>query len=649
MEQVMQSDSRRFLLEKILKNPTGHYSPEESELLALARRDKVSRPVIYIGTGSCGMSAGADKTLDAIRLFLEEQQVDAELVETGCAGLCSEEPVMSVQLPGKARVSFRKVTPDKVEEILLSTLRRSLIYEHVLCQHRHSRHEHWANIPSIEQLPFFALQQRVILKKTGSISPWSIEEYLAHGGYRSLYKTVLNYTPEKVCEYVEQSGLRGRGGGGYPTGRKWHIALTTAGDQKYCICNAEESDPGGFMDRAIIEGDPHRLLEGLAIAAYAIGASNAYIFVRSDYPRAVSLLQEAIRQAKECEILGSNIFGSGFNLNITIRQSAGAFVCGEETALIQSIEGKRGIPWAKPPYPAEAGLHGSPTIINNVETLANIPSIMEEGPAWYRSLGTKTSSGTKLFSLTGKVQNSGFVEVPMGMQLFDIIYSIGGGIRDNHQLKAVQIGGPLGVCIPASELKIGIGFDSMHDVGAVLGSGGLIALDETVCMVDLSRYYMEFLQKESCGKCIPCREGTHRMLEIIDGITHRPLDETSHETLERFKGVVQLEGLAGVIKDTSLCGLGVNAPNPVLSALKWFREEFEEHIFDRHCKAGVCRDLRSFLIDVDLCNGCNVCQKKCPENAIIGTIRMPHFIVDDKCTGCGICFESCKFNAITIK
>ncbi len=649
MEKGKTPDDKTFLVERVLKNATENYSKDEIERLSCLRREKVNVPVIFLGTGSCGLSAGADKTLEAIRKYIADSGEKAEIVETGCAGYCSEEPVMDIQLPGKARISFRKVTADKVDEILISTLNRTLLYEHVLCQHKFPRHEGWSNIPSIEQLPFFALQNRVILKNTGLISPFSINDYIARGGYRSFYKTVLNYTPEKVCEFVEQSELRGRGGGGFSTGKKWQIALTTAGEQKYCICNAEESDPGGFMDRAIIEGDPHRLLEGLAIAAYAIGASNAYIFIRSDYPRAVKILQDAIAQAKEYDILGSNIFGSGFNLNIIIRQSAGAFVCGEETALIQSLEGKRGNPRSKPPFPAEWGLHGCPTIINNVETLANIPAIMEQGPVWFRSTGTRSSKGTKLFSLTGKVQNSGFIEVEMGVRIFDIIYSIGGGVRDNKKLKAVQIGGPMGVCIPASALDIEIGFDSLHDVGAVLGSGGLIALDETVCMVDLARYFMEFLQKESCGKCIPCREGTHRMLEIIDGITQRPKEESSHETLERFKGVVQLESLASVIKDSSLCGLGQNAPNPVLSSLKWFREEFEEHIFDRHCRSGVCNDLRSYTIDVDICNGCNVCQKKCPENAIIGTIRMPHFIVEEKCNGCGICFESCKFNAIFIK
>jgi NADH:ubiquinone oxidoreductase subunit F (NADH-binding) len=403
------------------------------------------------------------------------------------------------------------------------------------------------------------------------------------------------------------------------------------------------------MDRAIIEGDPHRLLEGIAIASYAIGASYAYIYIRSDYPRALNILKEAIRQAKEYEFLGQNIFGSGYNLNISIRQSAGAFVCGEETALIRSLEGKRGTPWAKPPYPAETGLFNQPTIVNNVETLANIPGILEHGPGWFKKVGTKTSKGTKLFSISGNVQNVGCIEVPIGTKLSDIINHIGGGVKNGKKLKAVQIGGPSGVCLPASNLDLEICFESMAEVGAVIGSGGLSVLDETVCMVDLSRYFMEFLQKESCGKCIPCREGTKRMLEILEGITKRPREESTHETLERFKGVVQLESLAEVLRDTSLCGLGQNSANPLLSSLKWFREEFEEHIFDRRCSSAVCRDMRTFYIDVDVCNGCNVCQKKCPENAIIGVAKVPHFIVETKCNGCGICFDVCKFNAIIIK
>lgn len=643
------TEEKNFLLERVLKNLSGDFIKEEQEQISLLKRDRVIAPVIYIGTGSCGLVAGAQKSLLEIRKYIKDHNIQARIVECGCIGLCSEEPVVDIHLPGKARISFRKVTSDKVEDILTAIFNRNVTEDHILGQYKSDPGETWANVPFIDQLPFFALQQKIILKNAGFVSPLSIADAIARGGYKSFYKTILNYTPEKVCDIVELSELRGRGGGGFSTGKKWRIALTTAGDQKYLICNAEESDPGAFMDRTIIEGDPHRLLEGIAIAAYAIGASYAYIYIRSDYPRAVTILEEAIRQAKEYEILGQNIFGSGYNLNISIRQSAGAFVCGEETALIRSLEGKRGTPWAKPPYPAESGLFNQPTIVNNVETLANIPGILEHGPSWFKNIGTKSSKGTKLFSITGNVKNTGCIEVTMGTKLSDIVQHIGGGVKGGKKLKAVQLGGPSGICLPASNLDVEIGFESLEAVGAVLGSGGLSILDETVCMVDLSRYFMEFLQKESCGKCIPCREGTKRMLEILEGITKRPREESTHETLERFKGVVQLESLAEVLRDTSLCGLGQNSANPLLSSLKWFREEFEEHIFDRRCSSAVCREMRTFFIDVEACNGCNVCQKKCPENAIIGVVKVPHFIVEEKCNGCGICFEVCKFNAIIVK
>jgi NADH:ubiquinone oxidoreductase subunit F (NADH-binding)/Pyruvate/2-oxoacid:ferredoxin oxidoreductase delta subunit len=643
------TENKTFLVEKVLKNIGNDLAKHELEQVALFRREKVAGPVIFIGTGSCGRIAGAGRSLLAISEYLSSHDITAEVVEVGCMGLCSEEPILDVQLPGKTRVSFRKATYDRVSDILDSVFTRLPITRQALGQYRLPNAEAWPNIPFLDQHPFFALQQKSVSGGSGVISPHSIADYIAKGGYRSLYKTVLNYTPDAICSIVEQSELRGRGGGGFLTGRKWKIALTTAGDEKYLICNANESDPGAFMDRSMIEGVPHRILEGIAIAAYAIGSNNAFIYVRSDYTQAISILEEAIRQAREFEILGQNIFGSGFNLNIQVRKGAGAFVCGEETALICTLEGKRGMPLPKPPYPAESGLFGKPTIVNNLETLANIPAILESGPAWFKSTGTKNSRGTKLYSLTGKINYTGLIEVPMGISISEIVSGIGGGMKEGSSLKAVQIGGPYGVCIPAGGDSLKIDFDSLKESGSSIGPGGIMVLDEKVCMVSLSRYFMEFLQDESCGKCIPCREGTRRMAGILEGITKRPGEETSHETLERFKGVVYMENLAEVIRDTSLCGLGQNASNPVLSALQWFREEFEEHIFDRRCQAGVCRDLRTFYINVDTCNGCNICQKKCPENAIVGSLKMPHFIVEEKCNGCGICFDSCKFNAIIIK
>ena len=640
---------KEFLIEKVVKNYSGLFDKATASTLAQIKREKVSRPVIYIGMGTCGLIAGADKTFKAVEKYLHEKKIDGELVSVGCLGLCTAEPIMDVQLPGKTRISFQHATEEQVEDMLNAVFHHTLLHENAIGQYRMPLAEEWPGLTYIDQLPFFALQRRNILRNTGVISPLDINDYLARGGYRSLFKTVLNYTPEKVCEIVDQSGLRGRGGGGYPTGKKWSMALNAGSDQKYLICNADESDPGAFMERALLEGDPHRVVEGIAIAAYAIGASKAYIYIRSEYNHGLQILQKALQQAREYGFLGENIFGSGVNISILIRQGAGAFICGEETALIASLEGKRGTPREKPPYPAEKGLFGHPTIVNNVETIANIPSILENGPAWFKSIGTSGNTGTKIYSLTGQGVYSGVIEIALGTKLSDIVYSIAGGIKNGKNLKAVQLGGPSGVCIPPSQMETEIGFDSLQEIGASLSFGGMIILDEDTCMVNLSKYFMEFLQKESCGKCIPCREGTKRMLEILEGVTRRPKEENSHETLERFKGMVQLENLAAVIRDTSLCGLGKNAPNPVLSSLKWFREEYEEHIFDRICRAGECHHLRTFYIDVDLCTGCNVCHKKCPENAIIGSVKMPHFIIEQKCTGCGICFDSCKFSAIFFK
>lgn len=649
MSSPVDTPDKEFLIEKVLKNYSGIFDKTTSERLFILKREKVTRPCIYIGMGTCGIIAGAEKTHASVEKYLKENGLEADIIKVGCTGLCSAEPMLDIQLPGKARISFCNATEEKVEDYLHAAFHRSIEPETVTGQYKFPGHEDWPGIPLMDQHPFFAGQHRNILRHAGIISPYFIEDYLARGGYKPLYKTILNYTADKVCDIVEQSELRGRGGGGYPTGKKWRKAHDTGSDQKYLICNADESDPGAFMDRAILENDPHRVIEGIAIASYAMGATNAYIYVRSDYQQSLRVLENALLQAKEYGFIGTNILGSGFNLNIVLRQGAGAFVCGEETALIASLEGRRGLPSAKPPYPVEKGLHGHPTVVNNVETLANVPSIMEHGPQWYKAIGTKESKGTKVFSISGKSLRTGFIEIPMGIKINEIVETIAGGTRSGKKIKAVHIGGPSGVFIPPADMETEIGYESLREIGAQVGLGGFIVLDEDSCVVSLSRYFLNFLQKESCGKCIPCREGTKRMLDIIEGITRRPKEESTHETLERFKGVMQLENLAEVIRDTSLCGLGQNAPNPILSSLKWFRDDYEEHIFDRKCKAGVCRDLRTFIIDVDLCTGCNICQKKCPENAIIGSPKMPHFIVESKCTGCGICFDSCKFSAIYFK
>jgi NADH:ubiquinone oxidoreductase subunit F (NADH-binding)/NAD-dependent dihydropyrimidine dehydrogenase PreA subunit len=446
---------------------------------------------------------------------------------------------------------------------------------------------------------------------------------------------------------MEVSGLRGRGGGGFPTGRKWRLAHSTPAARKYVVCNADEGDPGAFMDRAVIEGDPHRLIEGLAIAAYAVGASKAYVYIRAEYPLAIKRLEAAIEQASELGLIGYNILDSGFSLSIAIKQGAGAFVCGEETALIHSIEGKRGMPRLRPPYPAAQGLFGKPTVINNVETLANVPSIILDSPERFAAMGTANSKGTKVFALSGKVERTGLVEIEMGTPIGDIVMKIGGGIPGGRAFKAVQIGGPSGGCIPAQHLGIAVDYESLKQVGAMMGSGGLVVMDDANCMVDVAKFFMEFIQRESCGKCIPCREGTRRMLEILKTITRPRGAESGAEALDRFKGVMQLESLAETIRDTSLCGLGQTAANPVLSTMRWFADEYEAHVYDRRCPAGACTELLRYSIDADKCVGCTRCAKACPAGAIGGAPKKPHAIAEARCVGCGACMDSCKFGAIS--
>jgi NADH:ubiquinone oxidoreductase subunit F (NADH-binding)/(2Fe-2S) ferredoxin/ferredoxin len=606
-------------------------------------------PVIFIGTGTCGLGAGAGKTKLATQEYLTRHGIDATIIDVGCIGLCSSEPILDVQLPGKKRISFEKVTSDKVEDILDKVFYNELPGQPTLGQFMRGDGKPWGEVPSIDDHPFFAPQTRVVLQNCGIIDPTSIEEYIAHGGYQTLVKTLQTKTAEEVCRTAEESGLRGRGGGGFPTGKKWSLANQETADQKYLICNADEGDPGAFMDRAVIEGDPHRLIEGMTIAAYAIGASKAYVYIRAEYPLAVKRLKNAISQAYDLGLLGSNIAGTSFSLDLLVKMGAGAFVCGEETALIHSIEGKRGMPRPRPPFPSTSGLFGKPTVINNVETFSNVPTIFAKGADWYSSIGTATSKGTKVFALSGKINLTGLVEIPMGTTIRDIVFRIGGGIPNDKKFKSVQIGGPSGGCITDANLDIQIDYESLLKVGAMMGSGGLVVMDEDTCMVDVAKFFMDFIQRESCGKCIPCREGTRRMLEILESITKKPSNGNGYDALERFKGVMQLEKLGKIIKETSLCGLGQSAPNPVLSTLRWFRDEYEAHIYERVCPAGACTDLRVFLIDVDKCTGCTVCAKKCPTGAIIGAKKNPHFIVEDKCIGCGTCEEVCNFEAISVK
>jgi|WetSurMetagenome_2_1015567.scaffolds.fasta_scaffold00994_13 NADH:ubiquinone oxidoreductase subunit F (NADH-binding)/NAD-dependent dihydropyrimidine dehydrogenase PreA subunit len=640
-------------LECATTGPLCHEGRECGEIRSRAisslRRESPMRPVIFVGTGTCGLGAGAGKTLEAIGRWRESTGRDAELIEVGCVGACYLEPIVDVLIPGRPRLSFSSVSADRVGTLLDGAFSGSPSKDDAIGQYMSQGLVPWEGVQDIAEHPFFSRQKRWVLANCGIIDPSSIDEYIANGGYRAYSMALRTRTPAEVCDIVERSGLRGRGGGGFPTGRKWKLALAQSSDTKYMICNADEGDPGAFMDRAVIEGDPHRLIEGLAIASYAIGASHAYVYIRAEYPLAIRRLREAMDAAREHGLIGRNILDSGIDLDIVVKMGAGAFVCGEETALMHSIEGRRGMPRPRPPYPAVSGLFGRPTAINNVETLANVPDIVRNGAEWFSSLGTAGSKGTKVFALSGKVLRTGLVEVAMGTTLNEIINEIGGGTPDGKAFKAVQIGGPSGGCIPAGHLDIQIDYESLKSFGAIMGSGGLVVMDEDNCMVDVARFFMDFIQRESCGKCIPCREGTKRMLEILNAITTGRREEKGSQALERFQGVMQLEQLGEVIRSTSLCGLGQTAPNPVLSTLRWFRDEYEAHVFDRKCKAGVCQSLLLYSIDPEKCRGCTLCAKKCPAGAILGTPKAPHHIVPERCVGCGTCREACPFAAITVE
>lgn len=586
--------------------------------------------LICAGTGC--VSSGSKKVQAALNTELVKRGLDKEvrIFETGCHGFCEMGPLLIVYPEG---VFYCRVQESDVPELVESHLYKGRIVERLLYKEPLS-HE---AIPSYQDIGFYKKQMRMVLANCGHINPESMEEYIARGGYEALGKALTEMTPVQVVEEMKKSGLRGRGGGGFPTGSKWEFASKSKSNKKYVVCNADEGDPGAFMDRSVLEGDPHRILEGMAICGYAIGADEGYIYVRAEYPLAIKRLRIAIQQAEEMGLLGDNIFGSGFSFRLKIKEGAGAFVCGEETALLASIEGKRGMPRPRPPFPAVSGLWGKPTNINNVETFANVPSIITQGSEWYASIGTERSKGTKVFALTGRINNTGLAEVPMGITMREIIFDIGGGIPEGKKFKAVQIGGPSGGCLPEELLDLSIDYDSLIAAGAMMGSGGLVVMDETTCMVDVARFFLNFTQSESCGKCTPCREGTKRMLEILTRIT---------EGEGRTGDIELLESMSKSIKATALCGLGQTAPNPVLSTLRYFRHEYEAHIDHKRCPAGACTKLSGYNI-TDICKGCSLCKKVCPVDAITGDVKKTHLIDQIKCIKCGACMAKCPFKAIT--
>ncbi len=582
---------------------------------------------ITVGMGTCGISAGGEKVYSALKDEIKKYNLNVELAETGCIGMCYREVLVEVSDEKECRYIYGDITPDKINKI---------IEEHIIKDN--PVNEWLVKGPlSLKDDSFFKKQKRIVLRNCGLINPNSIEEYMGCNGYKAIEKVIREYSPEEVINIVEKSGLRGRGGGGFLTGLKWKFCRQAQGEKKYVICNADEGDPGAFMDRSVLESDPHSVIEGMIICACAIGSDEAYIYVRAEYPKAIERLKKAIKQAEDKGFLGKHIFGSNMNFKIKIKEGAGAFVCGEETALIASIEGRRGTPRFRPPFPANKGLWGKPTNINNVETFANIPWIILNGADAFASMGTDNSKGSKVFALAGKIVRGGLVEVPMGITIKEIVHEIGGGIKENKKFKAVQMGGPSGGCIPASMEDLQIDYQQINKTGAIMGSGGLVVMDETTCMVDVAKFFLNFTQNESCGKCTFCRIGTKRMLEILERITAGKGKEGDIETLL---------DMGQKIKDNTLCGLGQTAPNPVLTTIKYFRDEYEAHIKDKKCPVSSCSALLKFTIIPEKCTGCTACSRVCPANAITGEKKKAHTIEQDSCIKCGKCFDTCKFDAV---
>ncbi len=577
---------------------------------------------IKVGMASCGIAAGAAPVFKAL-----SDKFGGKVEKTGCIGMCYREPIVEVLGDDGSSVIYGDINEKRTAELI------------AIIENEEVRKE-WAvfikGAPEFEQSLYNSKQVKIVMRNLGRINPESLDEYIAAGGWEALKKTLAG-TPENLIEDMIRSGLRGRGGAGFPTGLKWKFARASDSDKKYLICNADEGDPGAFMDRSVLEGDPHSVLEGMAIAGFAIGSDTGFIYVRAEYPLAIKRLEIAVSQARNAGYLGKNIFGKGFDFNIELKKGAGAFVCGEETALMRSIEGNRGMPTLKPPFPAQSGLWRKPTNINNVETFANVPWIVLNGWEKYAAIGTEKSKGTKVFALTGKIKNTGTVEVPMGITLREVIFDIGGGIRNDKKFKAVQIGGPSGGCIPASLLDVPVDYDSLNRTGAIMGSGGMVVMDENTCMVDVARFFLNFVVEESCGKCTFCRLGNKRMLEILTRITEGKGKESDIEELEK---------LAGQVRNGSLCGLGQTAPNPVLTSIKYFRDEYIAHIKEKKCPSHVCKSLLSFTIDAGKCTGCTLCARNCPVKAVEGEVKKPHLIEQAKCIKCGKCYDVCRFDAV---
>ncbi len=598
--------------------------------------EKSEKPRILVGTATCGRSAGALNVLQAINDELAQRNIAAIVMQVGCIGLCYLEPLVDIIKPGHPRICYGQITPEIVPELIQDYLindnpRPDLALGTI-------GDGNIEGIPKLFDLPMLKPQVRIILRNCGSIDPENINHYIANGGYSGLARA-LKTSPDEVIEEVKQSGIRGRGGAGFPTGLKWEFCRKSPGTEKYLICNADEGDPGAFMNRSVLEGDPHSVLEGMLIAAYAIWATHGYIYCRAEYPLALERLNIALGKMREYGLLGENILDSGFDFDIEIKEGAGAFVCGEETALMASIEGKRGMPCPRPPFPAQSGVWGNPTNINNVETLAAVAAILQRGADWYAHYGTEKSKGTKTFALAGKIERTGLIEVPLGITLREIIYDIGGGIADDKQFKAVQTGGPSGGCLSSEYLDLPVDYETLAQAGSIMGSGGMIVADEDTCIVDFTKFFLNFTQAESCGKCVPCRVGTRQMLDILERITKGVGEEEDIDKLHK---------LAETVKDGSLCALGGTAPNPVLTTIRYFHDEYETHIKEKRCPALVCKELISYYIQPAKCQGCTICLRNCPVGAIKGGKRMVHVIDQDKCTKCGTCFDTCppRFNAV---